>query len=68
MSDRYKQHIDAGLLCYIKSNHMQGVSRPEQEKRAILIKRNEIARKLTLEKNDFALPGRQCFQLKLVKV
>lgn len=65
MSDRYKQHIDAGLLCYIKSNHMQGVPRPEQEKRAILIKRNEIARKLTLEKNDFALPGlvrneRQC--------
>lgn len=56
MSERYKRPVDAGLLLYGKANHMIGVPRPEQEKRSILIKRNEIARNLSLEKRQLTLP------------
>ena len=57
MRERHKVSVNSGLLYYIKTNHMQQVPIPEQEKRAIIIKRNEIARRLTLEKEIQILPG-----------
>jgi len=57
MSSKYHQDIASGLLYYIKSNHMQGVPMPAHERRAITIKRNEIAKKITLETDNFTLPG-----------
>eukprot|EP00111_Clytia_hemisphaerica_P000398 TCONS_00001102-protein len=57
MSERHHQPIDSGLLYYFKTNHLQQVPMPEQEKRAILIKRNDIARRLTLEREEQQLPA-----------
>ena len=57
MSERYKVPINSGLLYYFKTNHLQEIPIPEQEKRAIIIKRNDIARNLTLEKEKQSLPG-----------
>ena len=59
MSERHGVPIDSGLLFYLKTGHMESIPVPEQEKRAILIKRNEIARQLTLERESTSLsmPG-----------
>ena len=56
MGEKYQQPIDNGLLYYFKTNHMQQIPMPAQEKRAIMIKRNDIAHKLTMEKEKQALP------------
>ena len=50
MSDRYSQAVDAGLLFYMKSAHMLGVPGFLHEKRALVMKRNEVARYLTLNR------------------
>ena len=50
MSDRYSQAVDAGLLFYMKSAHMLSVPGFLHEKRALIMKRNEIARYLTLNR------------------
>lgn len=57
MSERYDIAVESGLLYYLKTNHMQKVPLPVQEKRSLLIKRNEMARRLTLEKKPAGLPG-----------
>ena len=57
MSEKYRDLISTGLLYYIKANHMQGVPVPDQEKRAIIIKRNELARNLTMEYKNKHLPS-----------
>ena len=50
MSDRYSQAVDAGLLFYMKSAHMLSVPGFLHEKRALIMKRNEVARYLTLNR------------------
>ena len=50
MSDRYSQAIDAGLLFYMKAAHMLSVPGFLHEKRALIMKRNEVARYLTLNR------------------
>ena len=50
MSDRYTQAVDAGLLFYLKSSHMISVPSFLHEKRALIMKRNEVARYLTLNR------------------
>ncbi|XP_078361987.1 DNA replication ATP-dependent helicase/nuclease DNA2-like isoform X2 [Oculina patagonica] len=50
MSDRYSQAVDAGLLFYMKSAHMLSVPGFLHEKRALVMKRNEVARYLTLNR------------------
>ncbi|XP_047126178.1 DNA replication ATP-dependent helicase/nuclease DNA2 isoform X2 [Hydra vulgaris] len=57
MSEKYNQSIDAGLLLYLKTKHLQGIPVPEKERRALIIKRNSIARKLTLENNNLYMPS-----------
>ena len=57
MSEKYRDLISTGLLYYIKANHMQGIPVPDQEKRAIIIKRNELARNLTMEYKNKRLPS-----------
>ena len=57
MNEKYKLPVEAGLLYYIKTNHMQGVSVPQQERRALIMKRNAIARNMTLERQSLILPG-----------
>lgn len=57
MGEKYQQPIDNGLLYYFKTNHMQQIPIPAQERRAIIIKRNDIAHKLTMEKENQTLPG-----------
>ena len=68
MSDRYSQAIDAGLLFYLKSSHMLSVPGFLHEKRALVMKRNEVARYLTLNRagTTGTMPGRSiylCFQV-----
>ena len=62
MSERYNVPIDSGLLYYIKTNHMKNIPLPIQERRGLLIKGNEIARKLTLERRPDSLPGIKIFR------
>ena len=50
MSDRYFQAIDAGLLFYMKAAHMLSVPSFLHERRALIMKRNEVARYLTLNR------------------
>ncbi|CAH3161793.1 unnamed protein product [Porites lobata] len=50
MSDRYSHSVDAGLLYYMKTAHMLGVPGFLYEKRALVMKRNEVARYLTLNR------------------
>ena len=50
MSDRYSEVVDAGLLFYMKSAHMLSVPGFLHEKRALIMKRNEVARYLTLNR------------------
>lgn len=66
MGEKYQQLVDNGLLYYFKTNHMQQIPMPPQEKRAIIIKRNDIAQKLTLEKEKQSLPGYLVFHLKIM--
>lgn len=59
MSDRYTQAVDAGLLFYLKSSHMISVPSFLHEKRALIMKRNEVARYLTLNRagTSGVMPG-----------
>lgn len=50
MSDRYSQAVDSGLLFYMKTAHMLSVPGFLHEKRALIMKRNEVARYLTLNR------------------
>ena len=44
MMDRYPQTMDTGLLVYLKTGHMLGVPAYLHEKRALVLKRNEMTR------------------------
>ena len=57
MSEKYSQNIDAGLLLYLKTKHLQGIPVPLHERRALIMKRNSIARRITLECDDLTMPG-----------
>ena len=59
MTDRYSQAVDAGLLFYMKSSHMLSVPGFLHEKRALIMKRNEVARYLTLNRGGATgtMPG-----------
>ena len=59
MSEKYNSDIEAGLLYYMRTGHLQGVPATEREKRSLIIKRNEIARFLSIEnqRNDASVPG-----------
>ena len=46
MKDRYTNSLDAGLLLYLKEGHMIGVPAYLHEKRALVMKRNEMVRYL----------------------
>ncbi len=60
MSEKYEKEINAGLLYYMKASHLQGVPATLKEKRALVIKRNEIVRFLSLEnlQNKKLMPGK----------
>lgn len=60
MSDRCREPVDSGLLFYMKSSHMLGVPAFLHEKRALIMKRNEVARYLALEKatGTRVMPGK----------
>ena len=62
MSDRYSHSVDAGLLYYMKTAHMLGVPGFLYEKRALVMKRNEVARYLTLNRagTTGTMPGELC--------
>ena len=47
MMDRYPNIMDTGLLVYLKSGHMLGVPAYVHEKRALMMKRNEMVRHLS---------------------
>ena len=49
MSEKYDRDIEAGLLYYMRTGHLQSVGAPQREKRALILKRNEIARFLSTE-------------------
>ncbi|XP_065062529.1 DNA replication ATP-dependent helicase/nuclease DNA2-like isoform X2 [Rhopilema esculentum] len=59
MSEKYDKDIDAGLLYYLKTGHLQGVPATVKERRSLIIKRNELARYLSKENQRSALsvPG-----------
>lgn len=60
MSDRCREPVDSGLLFYMKSSHMLGVPAFLHEKRALIMKRNEVARYLALDKatGTRVMPGK----------
>ena len=47
MKERYDCTLDSGLLLYLKTGHMLGVPAYKHEKRALVMKRNELIRYLT---------------------
>ena len=65
MSERQSQAVDSGLLFYMKTGHMVGVPAFLHEKRALVMKRNEVARFMTLNRAGAtcAMPGKWCGNL-----
>eukprot|EP00794_Sanderia_malayensis_P004887 gene4887-5527_t len=59
MSEKYEKTVEAGLLYYVKTGHLQGVPATRKEKRALLMKRNELVRFLSMEnlRNKKLMPG-----------
>ena len=49
MSEKYDCDVEAGLLYYMRTGHLQSVGAPQNEKRALILKRNQIARFLSME-------------------
>ena len=47
MMERYDNTLDTGLLLYLKTGHMLGVPAYMHEKRALVMKRNELIRYLS---------------------
>jgi hypothetical protein len=47
MMERYDSTLDTGLLLYLKTGHMLGVPAYRHEKRALVMKRNELIRYLS---------------------
>ena len=60
MMERYKDTLDTGLLLYLKTGHMLGVPAYMHEKRALVMKRNELIRYLahTGTRVTHTMPGR----------
>jgi DNA replication ATP-dependent helicase Dna2 len=63
LSDRHRHPVDSGLLYYMKSGHMVGVPALVHEKRALVMRRNEVARYLSLSRTTGGLkmPGKGSF-------
>ena len=59
MSEKYGKPVDAGLLYFMKTGHLQGIPAAQNEKRALIMLRNEIARYLSMENicNKQPMPG-----------
>ena len=58
MTDRYGIPVNSGLLVYTQTGHMTGVPGPIREKQALVMKRNDLARYLALDKNaQQKIPG-----------
>ena len=68
MSDRCREPVDSGLLFYMKSSHMLGVPAFLHEKRALIMKRNEVARYLALDKatGTRVMPGKMGPRVKVM--
>jgi DNA replication ATP-dependent helicase Dna2 len=60
MMERYGNTLDTGLLLYLKTGHMLGVPAYKHEKRALVMKRNELVRYLSHAgaKLVHSMPGR----------
>ena len=61
MMDRYSNSMDTGLLVYLKEAHMVGVPAYLHEKRALVMKRNEMVRYLSFTGTRLSqnMPGTQ---------
>ena len=59
MSEKHDVDIDAGLLYYMRTGHLQGVPASQREKRSLILIRNEIVRFLAIEnkRNLASIPG-----------
>ena len=59
MMERYDSTLDTGLLLYLKTGHMLGVPAYKHEKRALVMKRNELVRYLSHTGTRFvqSMPG-----------
>lgn len=64
MMERYNSTLDSGLLLYLKAGHMLGVPAYRHEKRALIIKRNELVRYLSHSgiNDPIKMPGKHWFK------
>ena len=59
MSEKYDSDIEAGLLYYMRTGHLQSVEAPRKEKRSLILSRNQIARFLSFgnQRSHTPVPG-----------
>jgi len=59
MSEKYDSDIEAGLLYYMRTGHLQGVEASRKEKRSLILSRNQIARFLSFgnQRSHTPVPG-----------